>query len=405
MADEDLSKLKIDKTQSTYRTTKKKRRTLIYVAGAVALLIIILALTGFFSPAVNVQTATVSMVYPSQTFTILNASGYVVAQKKSAVAAKVTGRLISLYVEEGSKIKKGQVLAQLENEDLVASRRQAAANLDVAATNFDQAKAELTDAKLAFEREKELLAKEYTARASFDSAQARYKKAVAGAAGAEASIKAARAALAGVDVSLQYTRIESPFDAVVLTKDADVGDIVTPLGAATNAKASVVTIADMSSLQVEADVSESNIEKLKVDQPCEIQLDAIPSERFPGSVHMIVPTADRTKATVMVKVKFDNLDPRVLPEMSAKVAFLSRKAGKGEEKPRIAVSSTAIVENSGKKNIFIVKNNKAVKTPVTAGEPLGDMVEISGGVAVGDKIVVRPPKNLRNNVPVKISEQ
>ncbi len=125
-------------------------------------------------------------------------------------------------------------------------------------------------------------------------------------------------------MAVEYTLIRAPFDAVVLTKNADVGDIVTPFGAAANAKAAVVTIADMGSLQVEVDVSESNIEKVKKGQPCEIQLDALPEARFRGAVHMIVPTADRSKATVLVKVRFLDKDPRILPEMSAKVAFLER---------------------------------------------------------------------------------
>ena len=133
-------------------------------------------------------------------------------------------------------------------------------------------------------------------------------------------------------VAVEYTQIRAPFDAVVLTKNADVGDIVTPIGAAANAKAAVVTIADMDSLRVEADVSESNLEKVKVGQPCEIQLDALPETRFPGQVHMIVPTADRSKATVMVKVRFLDPDPRILPEMSAKVAFLSRSVNPEEQR-------------------------------------------------------------------------
>ncbi len=308
MASEDLSRLRIDKSQPAFQVKGKKQKTLLKVAVAVAILLGILFAAGVFSPAVSVETATVSQIFPSQSFTVLNASGYVVPQRKAAVAAKVTGQLIALYVEEGSRIKKNQIIAQLENEDLLASRKQAAANLDVARTGLDQAKAELANAKVDFEREKMLLAKEYTARASFDAAEARYKKAVAAVAGAESSVKAGQAGLSAVDVSLDYTRIKAPFDAVVLTKNADVGDIVTPIGAATNAKASVVTIADMSSLQVEADVSESNIEKLKVGQPCEVQLDAVPNERFRGFVHMIVPTADRTKATVMVKVRFAAID-------------------------------------------------------------------------------------------------
>ena len=143
--------------------------------------------------------------------------------------------------------------------------------------------------------------------------------------------------------------IRAPFDAIVLTKNADIGDIVTPIGAAANAKAAVVTIADMNSLEVEADVSESNLSQIRVGQPCEIQLDALPHARFRGAVHMIVPTADRSKATVMVKVRFIDKDPRILPEMSAKVAFLSRPVTAEDQKPRTALNQAALVNRKEKR--------------------------------------------------------
>ena len=283
MADEDLSKLKIDKSRQGFQAKKRKKPFYLVIAAIFVALVLILFMTGVFSPAVKVEVASVVQTYPSQTFTLLNASGYVVPQRKSSVAAKATGRLVALYVEEGNKIKKDQIIAQLENEDLAASRRQALANVDVSRAGYEQAKAELNDAQVSFERQKQLLSKELVAKSDYDTAEARYKKAIAALASADASIKAAQAALSGVDVSLEYTRIRAPFDAVVLTKNADVGDIVTPLGAAANAKSAVVTIADMASLQVETDVSESNIEKLKPGQPCEIQLDAVPETRFPGT--------------------------------------------------------------------------------------------------------------------------
>ena len=152
-------------------------------------------MTGVFSPAVKVEVASVVQTYPSQTFTLLNASGYVVPQRKSSVAAKATGRLVALYVEEGNKIKKDQIIAQLENDDLAASRRQALANLDVSRAGYEQAKAELNDAQVSFERQKQLLSRELVAKSDYDTAEARYKKAIAAVASADASIKASQAAL------------------------------------------------------------------------------------------------------------------------------------------------------------------------------------------------------------------
>ncbi len=406
MADEDLSRLRIDKSQVTGRPGRKKGK--LFAGAVVALLIVLLVIAwsaGLFSGAVRVETATIGLVYPSQTFTLLNASGYVVAQRKAAVASKITGRLASLTVEEGSRIRKGQVIAQLENEDIAGQRKQSAANLDVAGFTLDQAKAELYDAKRNYEREKTLLAREFTTKSTFDAAEARYKKAVAGVAGAEASVKAARAALGTAEVSLEYTYIRAPFDAVVLTKNADVGDIVTPLGAAANAKASAVTIADMGSLMVEADVSESNLGKVKLGQPCEVQLDAVPDTRFRAVVHMIVPTADRSKATVMVKVRFIDKDSRILPEMSAKVAFLSKEVAPGEEKPRIAAPRKALKEGRKGQYLFLVKGGRAVETPVATGSQLNDLTEVTRGVSPGEKVVVNPPPGLKDGARVKLAEQ
>jgi len=183
---------------------------------------------------------------------------------------------------------------------------------------------------------------------------------------------------------------------VVLTKNADVGDIITPLGASSTSKAAVVTIADMGSLAVEVDVAESSLHLVQRGGPCEIFLDAIPTERFPGVVHMIVPTADRTKATVLVKVRFATLDPRILPEMSAKVAFLSRPLAAGETASRPAVPATAVTTRNGATVVFVVKNGRAVATPVTPGETMGNLRAVMSGVSVGDKVIVSPPADLRS---------
>jgi len=405
LSEQDLSGLKIDKSKITSQPKQRKRFYYIISIASVIALLIILAIAGVFSPAIKVDTATVSLVYPSQTFTLLNASGYVVPQRKAAVAAKVTGRIVALYVEEGSRVKKGEIIARLEADDVGAQRDQAQANVEVSRQNLEQAKAELADAKASFEREKSLLAQEFTTKASFDAAEARYRKAQAGFTGAEAGIKASSAALRGAGVALDYTMIRAPFDAIVLTKNADIGDIVTPIGAAANAKAAVVTIADMDSLQVEADVSESNLKQIKAGQPCEIQLDAVPDTRFKGAIHMVVPTADRTKATVMVKVKFLNIDSRILPEMSAKVAFLSREVSGDEQQPRLAVSQKALKARNGATTVFLVKGIRVDEVKVVTGPQLGDMVEIKDGLKPGEKIVISPPSKLRDGSRIKLAQQ
>jgi len=317
----------------------------------------------------------------------------------------VTGRLVSLMVEEGSRVREGQIIARLENEDAIAACEQAEANLKVAQANLEGAKAEFEEASLVFNRDKQLIAKGVISRAQYDTSEARFLRARALVAAAEATIHASSAALQAARVALEYTLIRAPFNAVVLTKNADIGDIVTPLGAAANAKAAVVTIADLNSLQVEADVSETNLGLIKAGQPCEIQLDALPLARFRGLLHAIVPTADRAKATIMVKVRFLDKDPRVLPEMRAKVAFLSRPLMQEEEKPRTAVIQSAIVNAKGEKTVFLVQGEKAIETQITTGEQFGEMIEVLKGAQAGDRVIVKPPKRLKNGARVKVAEK
>ena len=403
MADEDLSKLKIDRSAKTLPRTRWRKG--LYWGGAA----ILLALSGLYaggviSPSASVQVVTVSQVYPSQTFTLLNASGYVVPQRKAAVASKITGRLVSLMVEEGNQIKQGQIIARLENDDTLASRDQALANRKVAEANLAEAKAELSIATLTYGRNKRLLERQIVSKSEYDNAEARYKRAQAAVAAAKAAIGASTAVLRGATVALDYSLIRAPFDAVVLTKNADIGDIVTPLGAATNAKAAVVTIADMHSLQVEADVSESNLGLIKSGQPCEIQLDAIPDTRFAGVVHMIVPTADRSKASVMVKIRFLQPDPRILPEMSAKVAFLSRPVKEAEQRRRTAVHHLALVKRGKQQSLFILQDDHVKETVVLTGETFGDMIEILSGAKAGDRVVMKPDQ-LKNGAKIKIAEK
>lgn len=404
MQTDDIAKLTIDKSAlHAVGRFRKKRGVIIalllfFVIGAVVYRLV-------SASAVQIETVTVSLQYPSNSFTLLNASGYVVAQRKAALAAKATGRLEWLGVEEGSKVKKGEVIARLESLDVDALRGQASASLLAAIALRDQATVEIIDSTKNLKRIKELYLQGVLSQADYDAANFRYERGKSALAAAEANISVSGAALAGAKVAVDYTRIKAPFDGVVLTKSADVGDIVTPLGAAANAKASVVTLADLSSLKVEVDVSESNIEKVMKSQPCEILLDALPLQRFRGEVHSIVPTADRSKATVMVKVGFLDLDQRILPEMSAKVAFLERPVKPGEEKPKIVVSRKAVVKSDGNSYVYLVKGDQVVEAQVDAIESAGDQVIIRSGLTPGDKIALKPLEKLKNGSKIKVIQK
>ena len=402
MSSDSLSRLTIDKTrQNTSRNRTGRLKIIIIAAVIVAAVAAFIALR---SRSITIETTTVSRMYPSQSFTLLNASGYVVAQRKAAVASKTTGRLEWLGVEEGSLVRSGQVIARLENKDLQAALLQGEAAVESSKAALEQVQAELADAGLSFARQKELLKQGIVSKAEYDTAAARFKRAAAAVSGAEAGVRSSRAALQGATVNLDYSLIRAPFDAVVLTKNADVGDIITPLGAAANAKAAVVTIADLNSLQVEADVSESNLAQVKKGQHCEIMLDALPNSRFRGIVHTVVPTADRAKASVMVKVRFVDTDSRILPEMSAKVAFLEREAVKGEQQPRIAINPAAITKSGEREGVYLINGDSVVFTPVTRGGKLGDLVEVSG-VKSGDKIALRPLEKLKNGTKIVTAEK
>jgi RND family efflux transporter MFP subunit len=232
----------------------------------------------------------------------------------------------------------------------------------------------------------------------------RADRAVAGIANAKAGIAVAEANARNAQVSVDYTLIRAPFDGVIVSKSANVGDLVTPFSSAADSKGAVVNMADMSTLEVEADVSEGSLAKIKVGQPCEITLDALPEVRFKGRISRMVPTVDRAKATVMTKVRFDAIDPRVLPEMSAKVSFLSQEVTAEQQRPLVAVNSDALAAREGTTIVFAVRDGKAVLVPVTAGIKVGELTAVSGGVKTGDKVVLKPDAALASGTLVKVAK-
>ena len=400
MDNPDISKLAIDRGAAP--EARPRRRLWAWVVGATLLAAVGIAGFTALGAARTVETAAVTTAYPSQAVTLLNATGYVVAQRKAAVASKATGRLEWLGVMEGSRVRKDEVIARLENRDVTAQRDQAAANVKVAQANLEQVRAELREAEVNLRRSQDLAAKSYISGSALDSAVARFDKARAGVQSGEASLAVAQANLRVADVALDQTLIRAPFDGVVLTKSANVGDNITPFSQAADTKGAVVTIADMDTLEVEADVAESSLGKVKVGQPCEVQLDAVPDHRFPGVIQRIVPTVDRAKATVLVKIRFLERDGRVLPDMSAKVAFLEREVSAADRQPVTVVPKQAIIERNGAKAVFVVKDGRAVLTKVEGGRAIGDLVQVAG-VAPGDRVIVKPLDRLGDGDRIKVA--
>ena len=387
----DLSSLRIDR--SNKEDIKSSKKNIFIILGLIILIIIgYFLINSFLGNTVEVKLSTAVLQKPGQTTASLNASGYVVAQRKAAIASKGTGRLIFLGVVEGDKVKKDQIIARLENTDIVAQ-------LDEAKANLTLAQADLRNAENTFNREKELFNKGLSSQQVFDQAEANYNKLLA-------SIEVAKARIKQYEVAIENTLIRAPFDGTVLTKNAEVGEIVAPFGGSTTSKTAVVTIADMNSLLVEADVSESNIERILLNQDCEITLDAYPEKSYAAYVFKIVPTADRSKATVLVKVGFKNYDARVLPEMSAKVSFFTEPLDTSvvNQKPILVIPASSVRNENGKSYVFKISNDKAVMTEITIGQKLGSYVEVLSGLQSGQKVISTLDEKIKDGVDVKLAE-
>lgn len=405
MATPDLSKLTIDRSKQEHMPAQRtQRRRRLRIAGLAALAIVIAGVSRMLAGKPSVEVVSVVLAYPTQNYTLLNATGYAVAQRKAAISSKATGRLEWLGVLEGSHVKRDELIARLENRDVAAALGQALAGVKLAQANLELANAELFDAERAYQRAAELLAQHFISPAVSDAALARRNKARAAVSGARASLAAARASAQVAQVALDQTMIRAPFDGVILTKNANVGDNITPFSAAADSKGAVVTLADMDTLEVEADVSESNLSKIQVGQPAEIQLDAFPELRLAGVVSRTVPTVDRSKATLLVKVRFVERDARVLPDMSAKVAFLSKAVPPGDRKPVTSVQPGALVQRDGRTVAFVVKDDKLRMAAVTAGGRIGELVEVRG-LAAGDKVVLNPTDKLADAMAVNLAKK
>lgn len=405
MSTPELSRLSLDRASPAAQLARRHRRRWLKW-GIAALIAVGLAAVVMIRKAqapLEVDLATVGTAWPSQSFTLLNATGRVTAARKASVSAKATGRLQWLGVQEGSRVKAGEVIARLEALDVRAARDQAEAAKAAARANLAQGKAELADAELNLRRQQDLFAKGFVSQAALDAAESRLTRARAAIASLEAAIDVSAAQVRSADISVDQTVIRAPFDGVILTKNANVGDIITPFSSAAGTQGAVVTMADLDTLEVEVDVAEASIGKVAVGTPAEITLDALPEMRLSGSVSRIVPTVDRSKATVLVKVAFVERDPRILPDMSARAAFLSRPPAADERKPVTVVRKEAVREFDGQSVVFRLERgepDRARSVAIQRGRELGDLLEVSG-VTPGDRIIAKPPAGLRDGQAIR----
>jgi RND family efflux transporter MFP subunit len=348
------------------------------------------------APEIETVTAAVSRdVQPSAGTPILTASGYVVARRQAVVSAKIQGRLEELRVEEGSEVKKGEILARLESFDFAAAVQRAKAAVQ-------RAEADLAEQQRLLRVAERLAAERVLAEDQKEAAFSRVRI-------AEAQLAQQVADLAFVEAQMQHTIIRAPFAGVVIKKMAEVGESVAPIPPGVNisiASGAIVALADLATLEVEADVAEANVAKVGSGQPAEVTVEAIPDRRYEAVLRQVIPTADRTKATVMVKVTILDKDEDLKPEMSAKVTFLEPETeveGAPEEAaPVVLVPREAVVSRGGRSVVFLVRESKVQERPVVLGTPRKGQVIVTDGLAGGETLVARPPEGLADGDAVRI---
>lgn len=355
---------------------------------------------------VEVETLTILTTAPGGRESVLTGQGYVVAQRKAAISSKATGRLEALYVIEGDKVTTGTIIGRIESNDVQASYEQQKAQLEVIKASLSSAEAEAEEAEIVLKRQQSLKAEKVGTQADYDAAQNRYKKALAQIQSVKASIISQEATVRASQVQVENTVIRAPFDGTILSKNANVGEVITALGAAAGSRGAVVTLADMTSLEVEADVSESAIQKVNEGQGVEISVSAISDKKYKGIVNKIIPTADRGKGTVQVKIRFEDRDERVLPEMGAKVNFLKDEAPEQQkqETPKVLIPTNAIVSKNGRKTVFIAVEQTAKEANIVLGQEFGEFIEVKSGLSNGDIIIKNPSEKLSNGSSIKIKE-
>ncbi|MBA2564166.1 MAG: efflux RND transporter periplasmic adaptor subunit [Gemmatimonadetes bacterium] len=325
----------------------------------------------------------------------ITANGYVVARTKASVASKISGRLDFLGVTEGSKVEKGEVIARLESADYVAGLSQARADVARARAALIEARADRDQLRRDDDRMRRLLEGGMISQQQAEAVAANLAAAEARVSVEQAQVQASQAAVEIATANFENTVIRAPFDGTVLRKDAEVGEVVAPSvtgGGLT--RGAVVTMADLATLEVEVDVNEAYIARIRDDQPARVQLNAYPDTTFAGEVRQIVPTADRQKATVLVKVSILDRDPRILPEMGAKVEF-AEDAGEASAGPaRIFVPAAAVRDVGGRQLVWLVRDERLERREVEAGPVSGDWREVRSGLTGGEQVVVEGPREL-----------
>jgi len=401
MADRpDLSALKID--ERARRGPQRRGRRVVIVA-AVGLLA--LGGTGYAllrEQVPEVQTAIVRADKGGRP-ALLNASGYVTPRRRATVAAKITARVNEIYAEEGMRVEVGQILARLDDSDARVRLTAAIADRDATAAALGDLQVNLVNAERELKRNEELFQRRLIAEQQIDAARLAVDSFKARIVLARQQIGAADARIKMAEQDIDNCIVRAPFAGIVVSKDAQRGEMVSPISAGGGfTRTGIATLVDMTSLEIEVDVNESYIARVRDGQPVTAILDAYPDWQIPGKVRTLIPTADRQKATVKVRASFDKLDPRILPDMGVKVTFLGDEPTAAPSSGRVLVPRTAIRDDGGKPTVFLYRDGRVERRVVGLGQARGNDQEVIAGLADGDQIVTAGAKDLRDGQRVSV---
>ena len=406
-----LGQLRIDRTAPERAPIPRRW----WLAGAWVLAVLVLgglaAALLFRAPRFEVEAATAEPpARRGAAMAVLQATGYVTARRQATVSTQITGTLTQVLIDEGDHVKEGQILARLDDTAQQASLAQAQAQLQAAQATQMQVQAQLDQARRDLVRNEDLVQRQLVSQQALETARTQVQTLAAQLEAQKRQIKLAEASVAGARVQLAYTYVRAPFSGVIVAKAAQVGEIVSPVSAGGGfTRTGVGTIVDMDSLEFEVDVNEAYINRVQPSQKATGVLDAYPDWSIPAHVIAIIPTADRSKATVKVRIAIDQKDPRILPDMGVRVSFLEDNPARGtsagnESAPPlegVLVPGTAVVQREGRSVVFVIEGERARQQVVRPGQTLGDLRMIEG-IESGARIVRTPPADMRDGARVAV---
>ena len=409
-----LEQLRIDPMhRDEHKTSARAWWIVVGVVVAIALVGAAVAYFVLRGPRFEVEAATAAPPAASAGPTaILQATGYVTARRQATVSAQITGALTQVLIEEGERVTAGQVLAKLDDTAQRAALAQSIAQVQAAKAILVQYQAQLDQSRRDLKRNQDLIDRHLVSQQALETADTQVRTTEAQVASQVRQVELAQAAQRGAQVQLDYTTVRAPFSGVITAKAAQAGEIVSPISAGGGfTRTGVGTIVDMDSLEIEVDVNEAYINRVRANQPAEAVLDAYPDWTIPAHVIAIVPTADRSKATVKVRIGIDQKDPRILPDMGVRVSFLEEAAKNGAEAgaqaaavPRgLVVPAGAIVERDGRSVVFTIEGDHAHASPVTPGQTYGDLRQVEG-LTTGARVVRAPPADMQDGARIVVNK-